>query len=172
MPRLYSEQEETYCRHYVTHWSVERAAKDAGYSASWGYHVSCKPHIRARIAELNDMNLKATDITAQRVLLQLARIAFADIRKTRLRRRAPQGPGRLGRRHRGRHQRRGDGVEPRSETRRGRGNRRDGDTHDADHDHPLQAQRPGGRAQHPCQAFQTRRRRRRRRERPGERPCG
>lgn len=81
MPRLDDEQEEAYCRVFVSCWNVAKTAKTINMGIDNAYHVSVRPRIRKRIKELNEMNLREADITAKRVLLELARVGFSDIRK-------------------------------------------------------------------------------------------
>lgn len=75
-----TERNETFCHHYVRTWNARTAADAAGLSHLTGRTLLCKPKIQARIRELNAAMLKASDITAQRVMLELARVAFGDIR--------------------------------------------------------------------------------------------
>jgi hypothetical protein len=82
MPRLSNDRREALCRHYVTHWSKEKAWKQAGYAPGGGVgQVFALPEIQARILELRDAVLKVADINAQRVMLELGRVAFADVRE-------------------------------------------------------------------------------------------
>jgi len=82
MPRLSNEQREAFCRYYVTHWNATRAGEQAGYASGVAHNlVSQEPEISARIRELNEMQLTANDITAERVMLELGRVAFADVRQ-------------------------------------------------------------------------------------------
>ena len=75
-----TERNETFCHHYVRTWNARTAADAAGLSHLTGRTLLQKPKIQARIRELNAAMLKASDITAQRVMLELARVAFGDIR--------------------------------------------------------------------------------------------
>jgi len=82
MPRLSNEQREAFCRYYVTHWNAALAGKQAGYSDVYGPQLVCNaPDVIERVRELNEMQLKASDITAERVMLELGRVAFADVRQ-------------------------------------------------------------------------------------------
>jgi phage terminase small subunit len=81
MPRLSNERHEQFCRHYVAHGNAERACQQVGYHPDNARHLQIKPHIAARITELSDTLLKASDITAKRVMLELGRVAFSDMRK-------------------------------------------------------------------------------------------
>lgn len=75
-----TERNETFCRHYVRTWNARTAAEAAKLSHLTGRTLLQKPRIQARIRELNEAMLKASDITAQRVMLELARVAFGDVR--------------------------------------------------------------------------------------------
>lgn len=58
-----------------------RAAEAAGFQKHYGEHLAVRLDVIDRIRELTDTMLKASDITAQRVMLELGRVAFADVRK-------------------------------------------------------------------------------------------
>lgn len=75
-----TERQEAFCHHYVRTWHAEKAAQAVGLSLGAGRVILMLPKIRARIRELNETMLKASDITAQRVMLELARVAFGDVR--------------------------------------------------------------------------------------------
>ncbi len=81
MPRLSNERHERFCRVYARKFDRQAAADAVGYSYGAVDVLCMRDDIKARIRELNEMNLKASDITAQRVMLELGRVAFADIRK-------------------------------------------------------------------------------------------
>jgi len=81
MPRLSSEKREAFARAYVTIKDAARAAARVGYMPDSGRQLMLIPEVRERIAELSETQLQAADITAQRVMLELGRIAFSDIRR-------------------------------------------------------------------------------------------
>lgn len=81
MPRLSSEKREAFARAYVTIKDAARAAQRVGYVPDSGRQLMLIPEVRERIAELSETQLQAADITAQRVMLELGRIAFSDIRR-------------------------------------------------------------------------------------------
>lgn len=81
MPRLANEQYEAFARRYVQHWNAGRAAMQAGYERTYSSKLFAIPEIAARVRELSENMLKASDITAARVMLELGRVAFADIRQ-------------------------------------------------------------------------------------------
>lgn len=80
MPRLSNEQHERFCRFYATEPNGQKASELAGLSPTTGSKLLQRREVVWRIQELSDRNLKAADITAQRVILELGRIAFSDIR--------------------------------------------------------------------------------------------
>ncbi len=80
MPRLSNEKLERFARVYARKFDRKAAADAAGYTYASADVMCTRPEVRARVAELNDAMLKAGDITAQRVMLELGRVAFADIR--------------------------------------------------------------------------------------------
>ena len=81
MPRLANEKREAFCRHYAASWDIGTAARAAGYKEQTGRMLACEPDVAYRISELSEMLLKKQDITAERVMLELARVGFSDIRK-------------------------------------------------------------------------------------------
>lgn len=82
MPRLANERHESFARHYAATWDTAKAARASGYAVGTASNMlNERPEVVARIAELNEMLLKRTDITAERVILELGRVAFSDIRK-------------------------------------------------------------------------------------------
>jgi len=81
MPRLSNDRHELFCRRFVEHRNAALACQQVGYHPDNARHLQVKPHIAARIEELTSVLLKASDITAKRVLLELGRVAFSDVRK-------------------------------------------------------------------------------------------
>ncbi len=85
MPRLRSlygltERQEAFCRRYVVSWNARKAAAAVGLKPTTAPTLLADERVQARIRELNEAMLKASDITAQRVMLELARVAFGDVR--------------------------------------------------------------------------------------------
>ncbi len=78
---LLNERHEAFCRYYASHFNATRAGEQVGYARATALTLITQDRITARIRELVDMQLKAQDITAERVMLELGRIAFADIRQ-------------------------------------------------------------------------------------------
>ncbi len=81
MPRLPNEKLERFARVFARKFDRIEAADAAGYTYASADTLVTRVEVRERVRELNEMNLKASDITAQRVMLELGRVAFADIRK-------------------------------------------------------------------------------------------
>lgn len=84
MPTLTNAKHERFCREYVVDHNGTRAAVAAGFSARRGRQTGSdllqRPDIAARVAELDKRLLDKLDITAERVMLELGRLAFADVR--------------------------------------------------------------------------------------------
>jgi len=70
---------------YLVDLNATKAATRAGYSEKTAYSVGHellkKPEIAAALAEAQDAAQKRTGVTTDRVLRELARIGFSDIRK-------------------------------------------------------------------------------------------
>jgi len=80
MPRLSNERHEAFCRHYLKTWSFQEAAYAVGLTAQRGREIALQNDVATRISELNDAMLKACDITAKRIMIELGRVALSDIR--------------------------------------------------------------------------------------------
>lgn len=78
-------KQEMFCQEYATHGNATRAAINAGYSEKTAHSIGCenlsKPEIVERIMELAAEPIKKLEITRERVIEEMARIAFADSRK-------------------------------------------------------------------------------------------
>jgi phage terminase small subunit len=74
---------EAFCVAYVgeARRSAFAASKIAGLTPSAGHNMVHRPEVQARIRELTGHMLSSADISAQRVLRQLGRIAFSDVRE-------------------------------------------------------------------------------------------
>lgn len=85
MPILANAKHERFAREYVIDNNATQAAIRAGYSektaGSQGFDLLKKPEIAERIGELTKRTLQQADITAERVMLELARLAFHDGRR-------------------------------------------------------------------------------------------
>lgn len=82
MPILRNARHEKFCREYVIDHNASKAAIRAGFTNGPGIGVTASrllkdPKISERIAYLDEKHMKAADITAERVLEELGRIAFA-----------------------------------------------------------------------------------------------
>jgi phage terminase small subunit len=78
-------KQEMFCREYIKDLNGTQAAIRAGYSehtaGSQAHDLLKKPEISARVQQLLDARSKRLEITADRVLNELAKIAFADMRR-------------------------------------------------------------------------------------------
>lgn len=82
-------KERRFVEEYLIDLDPRRAATAAGYSASvagskayqWVSNSKIKPHVFDAIKNAMDQRSKRAEITADRVLSELAKIGFADIRK-------------------------------------------------------------------------------------------
>lgn len=78
-------KQEKFCQEYLIDLNATQAAIRAGYrentAKSVGSENLTKPDIQTRLKVLMDARAKRTEVTADRVLKEYARIAFFDIRK-------------------------------------------------------------------------------------------
>ena len=81
MAHLANERDEAFCHQYVRTWKNRLASAAVGLSMVQGRELLKRPDIKQRITEINTTMLKLVDVTAERVMLELARVAFSDIRK-------------------------------------------------------------------------------------------
>ena len=79
-----TEKQKLFCKEYIIDFNATRAAKAAGYSEDSakeiGYENLTKPYIQDYIAKLTQKTFDKLEITKERVLNEIARIAFADPR--------------------------------------------------------------------------------------------
>lgn len=84
MAALENRRHERFCREYVGGRNGALAAEAAGFSPRGARARACeilkRPDVQKRIAELDTKLLKKADITAERVMMELGRLAFADVR--------------------------------------------------------------------------------------------
>lgn len=75
---------EIFCQEYVVDFNGSRAARAAGYSEASCHEIASenlrKPRIKKRIEEIISTHAAASAITKERILQELADIAFADTR--------------------------------------------------------------------------------------------
>jgi phage terminase small subunit len=87
-----SPKQEAFCLEYMKDLNATQAAIRAGYSedsaASIGWENLRKPEIQARLKQLMDERSERTKISSDRVLNELAKLAFSDMRNF-----AKWGPG-------------------------------------------------------------------------------
>ncbi len=78
-------KQRAFVREYLIDLNATQAALRAGYSEATAKDIGCenlaKPNIKAAIDAAMKIRADRTDITADRVLKELAKIGFADIRK-------------------------------------------------------------------------------------------
>jgi phage terminase small subunit len=78
-------RQQTFVQEYLIDLNAKRAAERAGYKPGYARHASVQllraPAIRAAVAAGMAERARRTQITADRVLQEYARIAFADIRR-------------------------------------------------------------------------------------------
>ena len=78
MPKL-TEKQKRFCEEYLIDLNATQAAVRAGYkNADIGRRLVTKSHVCEYIKELRDKQSRRTEITADRVLAELAAIAFSD----------------------------------------------------------------------------------------------
>jgi phage terminase small subunit len=82
MPKL-TDRQKVFCKEYIIDFNASRAAHAAGYStktaAKTGSENLQKPEIQGEINRLTAKRTERTEITADRVVQELAKIGFASI---------------------------------------------------------------------------------------------
>lgn len=79
--------QEAFCHEYLVDMNTKNAFKRAGYKASGDderrniHRLMTNSRIQERIQDLVEERSRTTDITAKRVVLELGRIAFSDLRE-------------------------------------------------------------------------------------------
>lgn len=81
MPVLSNHRHELFAREYARTGVVMRSALAVGFVAGYGDDLAARTDISERVTELRAQLLQASDITPQRVMMELGRIAFSDVRK-------------------------------------------------------------------------------------------
>lgn len=85
MSNKLTDKQEQFCKEYIIDFNATRAAKKAGYSEKTsqvtGSENLSKPIIQDYIASLMKKREERTEITADMVVQELAKVAFADIRE-------------------------------------------------------------------------------------------
>lgn len=81
-----TEKQKAFCEEYIIDFNGTQAAIRAGYSKKTASVTAAenlvKPNIQAYIQQLTAKRSKRTEITADNVLKEIARLAFSDIRET------------------------------------------------------------------------------------------
>lgn len=80
MPALTDPRQEQFAQHYALNGHTGKAAQDAGFARASGWALANNPAVQARVAEIVGRRFAKASITADRVVMELARIAFSDIR--------------------------------------------------------------------------------------------
>lgn len=76
-----TERERRFCEEFVVDSNAMRAAREVGYKDADRSSANCmnRPAVKRKITQLFEEKQKRTEITADRVLTEIGRIAFADI---------------------------------------------------------------------------------------------
>lgn len=78
-------KQELFCQEYLIDLNATRAAKAAGYSEKSAHDIGSenlrKPEIQARLSELRGNLMDKLEISKERVVTELARLALFDVRK-------------------------------------------------------------------------------------------
>lgn len=84
MPELANMKREAFCRQYIVDLNAKQAATRAGYSEKTagmqGSRLLTNDNVKVRIQELKDERAERTNVTADKVVKELARLAFTDMR--------------------------------------------------------------------------------------------
>lgn len=79
-----NDRQRRFCEEYLKDLNATKAAERAGYSKKTAPFIGSenlnKPQIKAQIQKLQDARSKRTEITADRVLKELAKIGFSDLK--------------------------------------------------------------------------------------------
>ncbi len=79
-----TEKEERFCQSYIIHLNLRKATEDAGYKPPDrrnGFEIFQRERVQNRIQELMDKRSERTQIAADNVLNELAKIGFSDLSK-------------------------------------------------------------------------------------------
>lgn len=80
---MLSDKEERFCQEYIIDLNATQAAKRAGYSEATARQIGSenlsKLDIQERIGQLKEARVKRTEITADKVLKELAKLGFSNI---------------------------------------------------------------------------------------------
>lgn len=81
VPELSNKKHEAFAVRYVQTRNAAEVAREFDFAPEYGRRLTLTPHVAARIQELTTTMLERHHITADRVMLELARIGFGDMRK-------------------------------------------------------------------------------------------
>lgn len=86
MARKLNDKQKRFTEEYLIDLNATKAAQRAGYSQKTAYSIGSellkKPEIQEFIARAKEKRSERTEITADRVLQEMAKIGFSDIRNT------------------------------------------------------------------------------------------
>jgi phage terminase small subunit len=84
-PKPLHPRKEAFCREYIIDFNAFQAAIRAGYSEKSARHTGCmmlqEPAIIERVQQLVAERMQRAEITADRVLQEVARVALSDVRR-------------------------------------------------------------------------------------------
>lgn len=73
-------KQEQFCQAYLIDFNASKAARSSGYQSEAGSRLLKKVRIRARIFQIRKETGKKFDVTRERLLQELMRIVYSDIR--------------------------------------------------------------------------------------------
>lgn len=68
-----------FCRRYAAHGNASKAAREAGFSEPWAYWALKQPILLQRITEYRKLHEKKFELSADKVIEELCRIAFGNL---------------------------------------------------------------------------------------------
>src|SRR3982751_4582459 len=74
-------KQEQFCQAYLIDFNASKAARLSGYKSEVGSSLLKRARIRSRIFTIRKETGKAFDITREKILQELMRIAYSDFRK-------------------------------------------------------------------------------------------
>ncbi len=81
MPQLENPSHEAFAQTYALSGNSRKAAVECGYAAAYAYSLTSHPDISARVNEIVKQRFAKAGISAERTLIEIARIAFHDPRE-------------------------------------------------------------------------------------------
>ncbi len=80
-PRPMTPRQRRFVQEYLIDLNATKAAKRAGYNPTWGRELVHKPVVAAAIESAQAKRAQRTRVTADRVVTELAKVAFGDPRR-------------------------------------------------------------------------------------------